>query len=256
MSFVSSEPTKYIPLSEEEYREFKEYKYGQAKRIQASIDKPPIMAPLSHAEDQKIHTLFDPTSNPELQEKRFNDLWHSIADMRKKLTSNSLKTTPQSTSDPKRDNLGNPSNETFNPSLLRGRNAQTRAERLLETLGPTAWNQSGELIVNEKPIPGSNVNELMKYSITDWRTKYSENPPKGALELRKLMKEANLKEDILGARVRAQMGSDSSSLESGGFAVKTNTPTPKRQKPKKRAAEQRGFDIVSNKKRFDAAMKK
>lgn len=254
MNSVLSEPTKYIPLSEEEYREFKEYKRGQAKRIQEGINNPPILAPLSHAEDQKIHTLFTPASNPELQEKRFNDLWHSISEMRKKLSSNAAKTSPQSTLDPKRENLHNPIGDTFNPSLLQGRNAKSRAERLLETLGPSAWNQSGELIVNETPIPGSNVNELMKYSITDWRSKYSENPPKGAPELLKLMKESNLKEDILGARVKAQMESDFGPMGSGGFAVKAKTPA-KTSGRKKRAPEQRGLDIVSSKKMFDEVMK-
>jgi hypothetical protein len=242
------DPTKYIPVTEDEYHEFKEHKRIQMKRMQESIANPPILGPLTHAEDQKIQTLFNPSIDPESQEKRFNDLWHTINSMRQKLaTSQTLPSIP-----PRNPNESMVS--SFNPSSLGNGNMQLRAQKLLDNLGPSVWNEKGELVVDGTPVPNSNVNELMKYAVTDWRSKFSGTQPNGSAELLSLIRASNIQPGILGRKLQAEVSNISDLPETSGYAM--SNKKAKRLSQRNLSSEAKGLEIVSSRQKFDETMKK
>ena len=66
--------TKYIPISEAEYQKFREVQNKQAKLAREELERPSALAPLVETQNEKAHTLFKQSDNPDLQEQRYMHL--------------------------------------------------------------------------------------------------------------------------------------------------------------------------------------
>ena len=179
--------TKFIPLSEAEYREYLDAKNKHIKSVQQELARPAVAEPLVLKYDEKQRVLFNPTSNPELQEKRFNELTHILNNLKKDVI------------------RSNPPARLHTLPTLPSAAAQHRATQLFENLGPQVWNENNELVIEGESIPGSSRNVLMEFAATDWRNKFTRDPPVGGSQLIQLLKDKNIPESNVGAGIRSRL---------------------------------------------------
>ena len=186
-ALIMSGFSKYIPVPEDEYRKFKKQQQEQIQQTQQELQQPATVAALSTAQHEKDRELFTPTTNPEMQEKRYRELVHMINELKRQITTTAY--VPPS-----------------KPPLTFG-NLQAKADNFLNALGPESWNENNELIYEGRAIPQSSKRELTEYAISNWKTKYSNKPPSGGEELRRLIASKNVPSTSLGLGFRSMQDS-------------------------------------------------
>lgn len=212
--------SKYIPITEEEYEQFRQLKNKQAKLTQEELARPSAVHPLATAQNEKAHVLFTPTNDSEAQEQRFVQLSNIIRDLKSQLEERKAPPVQQ----PK-PSFGN----------ISSTNVQKKAMALLEALGDGVWNSSNELVIDGNAIPNSNMEELMNFVTSNWRTKYQDKAPTGSSDLMNLIKAKNVPESLLGEQVRAQL-----KPQVKGLAVLSKRQNVKNLRAKKRELKE-GF---------------
>jgi hypothetical protein len=230
MTFV-----KHYPITEAEFREYKELQRKSAKNLQEEIARPDAVLPLDSAQREKEHILFTPSNDPELQKQSFTHFL-TIVDKLKKKVEEQQRPTPMFTE---------------KPPLSKTSYVQKRANRLVDALGTDAWNNKDELLVAGVPIPDSNKSELLDYMTSNWQTKYLDKQPVGASHLLELVKAKDISASTLGKTLRTQLKSPIK-----GFAKLATQATPvklKRLAAKKFKANkiQAGFQLLEDGRHFN-----
>ena len=222
---------KFIPITEEEYREFIKLQNQQAELTKQELIQPPAIKPLLTAQNDQIGTLFSQTLSPSKQEQRFNELTHLVKQLQAKVFA-------QTTLPLQPIKLPVATEARQQEKLPRG--YQNRSKHLLQALGDEVWNENGELVVDGKPVENSNRGNLTNFATTNWVNKYA-IPPPGANEMLQLIKQKKISPTKLGTKVRKQ-------LETNVVGV----ATPKLYQ----AYEKMGYDVLNDDKKFNAFMNK
>ena len=162
---------KFIPITEEEYREFIKLQNQQAELTKQELAQPPAIKPLLTAQNDQIGTLFAQTLPASKQEQRFNKLSHLVKQLQAKVIA-------QTTLPPQPIKQPTATKEQQQEKLPRG--YQNRSKHLLQALGDKVWNENGELVVDGKVIENSDRDNLTNFATTNWVNKYAV-PPMGAL---------------------------------------------------------------------------
>jgi len=223
--------SKFIPITEEQYRDFKEHQNNEAKIAEQELTRPAEMLPLVAAQNEKTRTLFTQSNSPELQEQQLAHLTTIINDLRQKVVSQQEKTITPPLSDPIK--------------LFSG-NRQKNAESLLSALGDDIWNEKGELVAGGSAIPNSSKEELMNFLGSNWRTKYLDNEPVGAAKLVDLVKRKNIKPKLVGVKLRRKLQNVPAVKQSTPSQIKGFASVGKRQ----RSPEEVGWEILNQDKKF------
>ena len=80
---------------------------------------------------------------------------------------------------------------------------QNRVRRVLEYIQPqVTWNDKGEVSIRDQDIPGSNIVDLLKVHLKDYKDFY----PVGKVAFRMLMCELNVPMSLLASSARQQSG--------------------------------------------------
>jgi hypothetical protein len=219
---------KYVPITKEEYHEFKELQRIRAKHTQEELMRPSAILPLESAQRAKEEVLFTPTNKPELQQQQFNHLSSLVNQLKNKvLEQKNPPPPPQIIEQPlpaaqpvPMDDGPQPGPSPYSEAV----NAfiPPRARKLFSTLGNEVWNEKSELTIDGKPIPNSNIVDLLDYATGRWNTKYNGREPTGATEFLHLIKEKNAT-SLLGKQPLKQMNSPIR-----GYAIATPKKTRKR----------------------------
>lgn len=175
---------KMIPITEDEFRRFKEQERKELKQAGEDFARPAALHPLVSAQNEKTRTLFEPTSNPELQEKRFAHLTSVINGLKRKVEEQML-------------HVPNAAQPLVAPAKL-----LKREDNLSAALGNDMWNANDELVIDGNVIPNSDKEELLNYAATNWTTKYRDRIPEGGAQLRHLMHEKNIPPKLWSTRLR------------------------------------------------------
>ena len=77
--------TKYIPVSEAEYQKFREVQNKQAKLTREELDRPSALTPLVETLNEKAHTLFHQSDNPDLQEQCYTHLVNILNELKRQV---------------------------------------------------------------------------------------------------------------------------------------------------------------------------
>ena len=187
--------TKYIPVNEAEYLKFKEHQNRQARATQEELGRAAAVVPLSNAQNEKSQVLFTPTTNVELQEKRYTQLFNIVNDLKKQVEADQQQQQQLPKATPR------PPPPPPPPPLKQ----DSKADAVLNALGDATWNDNGELVIDNEAIPSSNKAELMKFATSNWRTKYLNNEPVGSAPLLNLMKTKKIPGHLYGKQVREKM---------------------------------------------------
>ena len=171
--------SKYIPVTEEEYKRFKQEQQKQILLTQQELQQSPSEVTLSSTQNEKTRKLFEPTSNSDLQEKRFKELVHMVNELKRQITTS----TPV---------------PIERPALGR---LQTKADKFLSHLGPEVWNEKDELVYNNEVFPHSSKKLLTEYAVSNWKTKFNK-PPIGSKPLQQLILDKNVPSTVLGRGVQ------------------------------------------------------
>ena len=167
--------SKYVPVTEEEYKRFKQQQQQQVLQTQQELQQPAPLSTLTTVQNQKDRELFLTAANPELQARRFKQLVHMINALKKQIATT-----------------------TVAPRIAE---AQTKADHFLNILGPQMWNERDELVFKGEAIPQSNRQILTDYAVSDWRTKFK-TPPKGGTELKEIIREIGIAPQYLGRGIQ------------------------------------------------------
>ena len=222
---------KFIPITEEEYRQFIKLQNQQAELAKQELAQPPAIKPLLTAQNDQIDTIFSKTLAPSKQEQRFNELSHLVKQLQAKVIA-------QTTLPPQPIKQPTATKEQQQEKLPRG--YQNRSRHLLHALGDEVWNEKGELVVDGKVIENSDRGDLTNFATTNWVNKYNVPPP-GANEMLQLIKQKKISPTILGTKVRKQL--------------KTNVVGFATAKLRKNY-EKLGYAALNDGKQFNALMKK
>jgi len=196
MSSANKTPlfTKYVPLTEAEFRNYQETQNKHIRNVREEIERPPAVAPLVQAVDEKQQLLFNSTLPPELKEKLYQELTHIIDGLKQKLRNTPI--APPLL----------PKKVALQPIQLNSIVASHRARQIQETLGPDVWTDKEELSIDGESIPGSSRHSLMDYVASDWKTKFNKAPT-GLKQMLNLVKEKNIPSTALGKGARSRMKS-------------------------------------------------
>ena len=181
--------SKYIPITEDEYKKFKKQQHEQILQTQQELQQTPPIVTLSSVQNDKAHELFKSSDNLELQEKRFKQLVHMVNELKRQIAEPSLQAKPS---------MPPQARPTF------GR-LQAKADWLLNELGSETWNENDELVYEGQAIPQSSKKALTEYAISNWKTKFSKNPPKGSQELQKIISNKAIPATSLGQGFRSSI---------------------------------------------------
>lgn len=77
--------TKYIPITESEYKKYREEQQNRVKLAQDELARPNAIVTLANAQDEKAHTLFNDTGNAELQELRYKQLFNIVNELKNQI---------------------------------------------------------------------------------------------------------------------------------------------------------------------------
>ena len=77
--------TKYMSVSEAEYQKFREVQNKQAKLTRKELDRPSALTPLVKTQNEKAHTLFKQSDNPDLQEQRYTHLVNILNELKRQV---------------------------------------------------------------------------------------------------------------------------------------------------------------------------
>ena len=189
--------TKLIPVCEEEYKKFRETQNQQAKLTTDELTRPVALNHLVQVQDEKTHALLASTDKPaDVMEKRLIELSHTISILTRLVENQVLShQQPRNLPTPQEIPL------KFNYDKITSIRGRDKAQKVLDSLGPSVWNDAGELVVDGKPIPHSNREDLMNYAVTDWSTKYAVHPPVGASSLHKFLLEKAIHPTLLNSNV-------------------------------------------------------
>ena len=77
--------TKYIPVSEAEDQKFREVQNKQAKLTHEELDRPSALTPLVETQNDKVHTLFHQSDNPDLQEQCYTHLVNILNELKRQV---------------------------------------------------------------------------------------------------------------------------------------------------------------------------
>ena len=243
--------TKYIPISEEDYHKFREAQNQQAKLSNDELTRPVALNHLVQVQDEKTHELLAPTDLPaDVVEKRLIELRLKINNLQRQVEnqgpSQPLKPTTHLEEPPLNVNLGN-------ITSIRGR---AKALKVLDSLGPSAWNAAGQLVVDGKPIPQSNREELMDYAVTDWTSKYALRPPVGTNYLHKLLLDKAIPSVLLNTNVRSSVYRDARPSAGTSSAVLGYAPVARKRTSTDSPTTPTADSIFGDKKNFDTLMRR
>ena len=195
--------TKYVPVTEDEYKRFKQQQ--QVLQTQQELHQPAPLTTLATAQNDKERELFSHSSNPELQEKRFKQLVHMINALKRQITASNS-----------------------SPRFVENTHL-TKADRFLNILGPQMWNEKDELVYKGEAIPQSSRKTLTDYAVSDWRTKFK-TPPKGGAELKEIIHDLNIAPQYLGRGIQQKETVPSKKLKRLKHLPKAvDTPNKKRK---------------------------
>jgi len=231
MMLIMEAVKKFIPITEEEFREFIKLQNQQAELTKQELTQPPSIKPLLTAQNDQIETIFSQTLPPSKQEQRFNELTHLVKQLQTQVLA-------QTTLPLQPIKLPVVTEAQQHEKLPRG--YQNRSKHLLQALGNEVWNENGELVVDGKPVKNSNRGTLTNFATTNWVNKYA-IPPPGANEMLQLIKQKKILPTKLGNKVRKQ-------LETNVVGV----GTPKLHKNFKKM----GPVVLNDDKKFSAFVKK
>ena len=249
--------TKYIPLTEAEYRKFKEKQDKEIIQTQQELQRPIGIEPLSTAQNEKIETLFSKTPEADdTREQRYAQLFHIVNELKRKVDA---QIKPQEMSEERKL-------PKFSFEEYKVKSTRNKAENLINMLGEETWNPKGELVINNTPIPLSKATELLNFAVSDWSTKYISKPPVGATEFLQLIQERNIPVHFLGKGIKSLLNLGP---KVQGIAVAAAEPDSryqhspiKRKKPKISSEEidddklqKRGYDVLQSSKKFKQYMK-
>ena len=235
--------TKYIPVSESEFRKLKELENKEAILTQQELQRPDAIVPLAAAQKAKTQVLFENSSTPDLQEQRFTQLFHIVNDLKRKVEEQSALATK-----PRRETL------PINFANYKVKSTRNKAEKLVDLLGNTMWNSDGELVVDGNAIAGSKADELLNFAVSDWETKYTRNPPTGSDQFMDLIRNKNVPLHVLGKGARQ--------LLDNVQGIAAMPPSPARQTRRgtslipRLSLQMRGEDVLNDSKKFGVFMKK
>ena len=203
--------SKYFPITEDEYKKFKKQQHEQILQTQQELQQTPPVVALSSAQNDKTHELFKSSDNLELQEKRFKQLVHMVNELKRQIAEPTLQV--KSSTQPQ-------ARPTF------GR-LQAKADWLLNELGSETWNENDELVYEGQVIPQSSKKALTEYAISNWKTKFSKNPPKGSQELQKIISNKEIPATSLGQGFRSSIPRSSIPMRSNQGVVKKKSQVKK-----------------------------
>jgi hypothetical protein len=242
--------TKYIPIKEDEYHEFKQRQRKEMKHTQEELALPNALQPLVAAQNEKTHTLLEPSADPETQEQRFAHLTSIINRLKRKVDEQQHKSVQVL-----------PSTPLVGQTLTK---MGQREQALANALGASVWNEHGQLIINGAAIPNSDKNELLNYAASNWTTKYLQKIPEGATQFQKLMRQQNIPKKMWAAKLRgAAPGAEEEVASSSipeGFGMKTPTTQKKKKKgnpstPGFDGATYQGLKLLNSGQKFNKFMK-
>ena len=178
-----------FPLPKTNTRNLRNNSTSKSCKRSKNLQQTAPVVTLSSVQNDKTHELFKSSDNLELQEKRFKQLVHMVNELKRQIAEPSLQAKPS---------MPPQARPTF------GR-LQAKADWLLNELGSETWNENDELVYEGQAIPQSSKKALTEYAISNWKTKFSKNPPKGSQELQKIISNKAIPATSLGQGFRSSI---------------------------------------------------